>query len=94
MTVTPELDLGSLFGTTADGNAAVLTVGAVVAVAAARVVVAVLVAAVRVLAVAAVVATLLWIGYHAVEHLDAAAPSPRPVRPIVLRVSRSGRRPR
>jgi hypothetical protein len=75
MTVTPELDLGSLLGTAADGNAAVLTVGAVVAVAAARLVVLALVALLKVVALAAAVGTVLWVGYEAVQHLDTAAPA-------------------
>ena len=74
MTVTPELDLGSLFGTAEDGRAAVLTVGTVLAVAAVRVVVLVLLAALRALALAAAVATVLWVGYEAVQGMEAAGP--------------------
>jgi hypothetical protein len=75
MTVAPELDLGSLFGTAADGNAAVLTVGAVLAVAAARFVALVVIAVLKAAALVAVVGTVLWVGYEAVQNLDASVPA-------------------
>lgn len=75
MTVTPELDLSSLFDRPADGNAAVLTVGAVLAVAAVRVVVLVVLAVLKALVLVAAVGTVLWVGYQAVQGMGAAAPA-------------------
>lgn len=71
MSVTPDLDLSVLFGSAADGNAAVLTVGAVAAVAAARVVVVLLIGLLKALALVAAVGTVLYVGYQAVEGMDA-----------------------
>jgi len=83
MTVALDLpdptDLLSPSSTSADGNAAVLTAGAVIAVAVGRVLIALLLALVKAVLTAAAVGVVLWLGYQVLQASDYAVASLAPV---------------